>query len=68
MSHYILSEPMVTGCSVSMIRKIVDMRRCGLPYKTIAHKIGVHKQTVNRWHRVYEKFGEEAFAGSFEDV
>lgn len=68
MSHYTLSEPMVSGCDVDMIRSIVHMRKCGLPYKTIAHKIGVHKHTVNRWHRIHEKFGEEAFARSVENV
>lgn len=62
-----MMEPLILSCTDKMIKQIHKMRLMGLPYKTIAHKMGVHQQTVNRWYRVYEKYGIKAFARSGDD-
>lgn len=59
------SEPvniMVYNCTKSMILMIQDMRDKGLTYQVIAEKMGYAWNTVNRYHRLYEKFGIEVFA------
>ena len=60
-----MSEPvtiMVYNCTKSMILMIQDMRDQGLPYRAIAEKMGYASHTVNRYDRLYEKFGIEVFA------
>jgi transposase len=62
-----MNEPLISGCDDRTIKEIHKMRMMGLPYKTIAHKIGFHKHTVTRWYRIYEKYGVKAFARSGDD-
>ena len=53
---------LVPNCSKSTVELIAQMRRQGLGYKAIARKVHRSVTTVNRYHRVYEKFGIDAFA------
>ena len=53
---------MVYNCTKSMAMMIQDMRDAGKPYRVIADKMGFSMHTVNRYHRLYEKFGIEVFA------
>lgn len=53
---------LVPNCSKSKILEIAQMRRQGYQYKAIARKVHRSVTTVNRYHRVYEKFGIDVFA------
>lgn len=58
-----MSEIYIENCRRSVIKKIDNWHRQGLSYSQIAKKLGYwHHRTINRYHRVYEKYGETVFA------
>ena len=61
-NEYLGNEILVKRCSKKMIKKIMQMRRKGLPYKTIAYEMGYHVTTIRKWDRTVEKYGVEVFA------
>ena len=61
-SEYSGSEILVPNCNKKKIEQIIKMRRAGMPYKTIAYKIGRGEATVRKWDRIQEKYGTRVFA------
>jgi len=53
---------LVPTCSKSRVLLIAEMRKQGYQYKAIARKVHRSVTAVNRYHRVYEKFGIDVFA------
>lgn len=45
-----------------MIRDIAALRAKGLYYKDVAEKAGFCQNTIRRYLRLYEKYGEKIFA------
>ena len=57
-----MTEIYIKNCRRSVIRKIDNWHRQGFSYSEIAKKLGYwHYQTINRYHRVFERYGEEVF-------
>lgn len=57
-----ISSVWVTTCSQKDVSDICLMKDQGMTYAQIAKKYGSCKSAVNRYHRLYERYGIEIFA------
>jgi uncharacterized protein YerC len=55
---------MVHNCTRDAIRNIDKMRKDGYTWREIGEEVGAGQGAVNRWHRLYIRYGEEAFVNA----
>lgn len=54
--------PIITHFRRRQVEQMLEFRERGWSYKDIGEAMGRDRNTINRYHRLYELFGLEAFA------
>lgn len=55
-------QPIITHFKRRHVEQMLEFRERGWTYQDIAEAMNRHRNTINRYHRIYELFGMEAFA------
>jgi transposase len=57
-----MTEIMIPTCPRSLVQDMASAYRKGYTYREIGSLYDLHKETVRRYLRIFDKHGEEAFA------